>query len=200
MTEKHTKILSKYLPEELVDFAFKNIRMYAIDFTISKSRQSKLGDYRPKSKQSPHRLSVNGELSKNRLALTFLHELAHLLATEKYGWGKINAHGKEWKAEFSALILYWIRLGKLSEGDQKALVLFANNPSATTRKDPFVLKELKDKGVNILADVKEGENFIFRKQPHVKIKKNRTRSLCRRENDQKLFLISERAEISFSIS
>ncbi|CAI8357827.1 MAG: Uncharacterised protein [Bacteroidetes bacterium MED-G17] len=79
-------------------------------------------------------------------------------------------------------------------------MLFANNPSATTRKDPFVLKELKDKGVNILADVKEGENFIFRKQPHVKIKKNRTRSLCRRENDQKLFLISERAEISFSIS
>ena len=196
MIDKEHKILSKYLPLELVDFALQQLKMYQIDFTISKSRQSKLGDYRPKLGKKPHRLSVNGDLSTKRFALTFLHELAHLKATEKYGWKKIEAHGKEWKEEFRQLIFHWIGMNTLDMNDHKALLSFSKNPSATARKDPFLIQEIRKNGKNILADISVGGIFTFKNEKFKKVKKNRTRSLCQRTQDKKLFLISESAEVN----
>mgnify|MGYP000215176254 FL=1 len=100
-------ILEKYLPERAVASCLELVRETGVHLKIVNERVTRHGDYR-RMPDGRHQITVNATLNKYRFLLTLVHEIAHLLAFEKYGRG-IKPHGKEWKYTFQHLMLPFIR-------------------------------------------------------------------------------------------
>lgn len=185
-------ILLKYLPEDSVPTVLDWIRKYNLKFSISKSRVSKLGDYRPPVRQKHHAISVNYDLNKYHFLITFVHEFAHLITWEKYK-GKVKPHGLEWKAEFKSLMEGFIENKNIFPEDiRNALVKFFNKPSGIDTNLVRVLKKYNlHNNETVLEDLSEGTIFkiyngiVFQKQ-----KKLRKRFRCKRIDNGKVYLVS----------
>src|SRR6478735_2373906 len=102
-TEHPLEALKTYLPENSFEQVTFFLQHYKVHLTITRQRQTVLGDYRNAADGKNHRISVNGNLNKYAFLITLLHELAHLLAFEKYG-NRIVTHGREWKSVYSNIL------------------------------------------------------------------------------------------------
>ncbi|MFT3845061.1 MAG: SprT-like domain-containing protein [Lacibacter sp.] len=165
--------LNDYLPQGSLDAVLDYLHKYKIHLTITKERNSVLGDYRHAVHQKNHRISVNGNLNKFAFLVTLLHEMAHLLAFELYG-NRIAPHGKEWKNEYSKILALFL-LKKIFPADiEKALLKSLQNPSATSCGEEHLMRVLKryderKPGVLLIEEVQVGQLFklkdgrIFRK-------------------------------------
>jgi hypothetical protein len=100
---KEADLLKQYLPENSVSDVLNWIVDKKIHFKITKSRKTKLGDYRPPMNHSNHRITINHNLNPYSFLITFIHELAHLLVYELYK-GRVSPHGKEWKKIYRDLM------------------------------------------------------------------------------------------------
>jgi predicted SprT family Zn-dependent metalloprotease len=105
MTEK--EILSQYIPEAAVNQVHKSIVDHKIHFRITRSRRTKLGDYRPPLRHTNHRITINHDLNQYSFLITFIHELAHLKVYEKYKH-RVAPHGKEWKQLYKELMVDYL--------------------------------------------------------------------------------------------
>jgi len=185
-------ILLKYLPEESVPTVLDWIGRYNLKLSISKSRVSKLGDYRPPVRQRHHSISVNYDLNKYHFLITFVHEFAHLITWEKYK-GKVKPHGKEWKEEFKTLMQSFIDNENIFPEDiRNALIEFFNKPSCIDTSLVRILKKYNlHSNETVLEDIPEGTVFkiyngiVFQKQ-----KKLRKRFRCKRLDDGRVYLVS----------
>lgn len=101
--------LNSYLPAGAYHTVMQYLQHYKIHLTITKERRSVLGDYRFAVHGKNHRISVNGNLNSFAFLITLLHELAHLIAFEKYG-NRIAAHGKEWKLIYGEILHQFLLL------------------------------------------------------------------------------------------
>ena len=70
--------LKSYLPEGSFDDVLYYLQHYKVHLTITRKRESVLGDYRHAHAGQTHRISVNGNLNSYSFLITLLHELAHL--------------------------------------------------------------------------------------------------------------------------
>ncbi|HMP88207.1 MAG TPA: SprT-like domain-containing protein, partial [Lacibacter sp.] len=95
--------LSAYLPQGALEPVLDYLHQYHIHLTITRERNSVLGDYRHAHQHKNHRISVNGNLNPYAFLVTLLHEMAHLLAFEQFG-NRIAPHGREWKQEYSRIL------------------------------------------------------------------------------------------------
>ena len=158
--------LSHYLPEGALDPVLEYLHRYHIHLTITKERNSVLGDYRHAVNQKNHRISVNGNLNKYAFLVTLLHEMAHLLAFEHYGH-RIAPHGTEWKNEYSKVLAQFL-LKKIFPADvEKALLKSIRNPSATSCGEEHLIRVLKNydarkDGIVLIEELKEGELFMLK--------------------------------------
>ncbi|MDX1327094.1 MAG: SprT-like domain-containing protein, partial [Arenibacter sp.] len=99
--------LGKYIPERAVGLCMQLIKENHINLKIVNERVTRHGDYR-RLANGKHVITVNVSLNKYRFLLTLVHEIAHLLAFEKYG-RTIKPHGVEWKRTFQLLMLPFLR-------------------------------------------------------------------------------------------
>ena len=99
--------LQSYLPEGCLDDVLHYIHLYKVHLTITRERSTVLGNYRNSYANNNHKISVNGNLNKYSFLITLLHELAHLFTYEKFG-NKVQAHGQEWKNEYSKLLAQFL--------------------------------------------------------------------------------------------
>lgn len=104
LRKKPLESLKKFIPEGTFDYVYSYLEKYHIKLSITKERKTKYGDYRPPHKGPPHKISVNGNLNQYHFLLTLVHELAHLVAFDDYGFG-IQSHGKEWKNTYQRLMV-----------------------------------------------------------------------------------------------
>jgi len=147
------KTLERYLPERAVDSAFDLIVKYNIHLKIVNERVTRHGDYR-RMPDGSHQITVNASLNKYRFLITLIHEIAHLLAFEKYGI-RIKPHGLEWKRTFQRLMLPYINPQIFPS---KLLPLIANhfrNPRASSDTDAKMALALKQ------YDPANDKNYIF---------------------------------------
>ena len=84
--------LQSYLPNGSFDEVLQYLQHYKVHLTITRQRQSILGDYRHAHEGKTHRISVNGNLNQYAFLITLLHELAHLFTYERFGH-RVMAHG-----------------------------------------------------------------------------------------------------------
>ena len=95
--------LEKYLPQNTLLYLRKWFSDYSIHIKVTRNRNSKLGDYR-KLRDNSHEISINSTLAPQLFFFVLTHELAHLIAFEKFG-RRIAPHGNEWKHTFREMLL-----------------------------------------------------------------------------------------------
>lgn len=146
-------ILAKYIPERAVDRVFQLIVKCNVYLKIVNERVTRHGDYR-KMPDGRHQITVNASLNKYRFLITLVHEIAHLVAFEKYG-RFIKPHGLEWKRTFQQLMLPYIHPDIFPS---KLLPVLANhfkNPRASSDTDEKLSLALKQ------FDPENDKNYIF---------------------------------------
>ncbi|MDB5199048.1 MAG: hypothetical protein JWO92_1011 [Chitinophagaceae bacterium] len=152
--ESPLSALNSFLPEGSFEEVAHYLHQYKVHLTIARERKSILGNYRNKHFDKAHRISVNGNLNKYSFLITLLHELAHLLAHEKYGH-RIQAHGKQWKEEYGKILGEFIPKKIFPAEIEKLLMASLHNPAATTCAEPHLIRALKKYDVK-----KEGYFFV----------------------------------------
>lgn len=136
-----TRAFSKYVPSKSLDACIEWIVDYKIAVRITKSRNSKYGDYRPPADGKGHRISINHDLNKYAFLLTFTHEVAHLVTYNKYRL-RIDPHGKEWKIEFKKLMMPFMESDIFPKDLVIAINGYMNNPAASSCSDIHLMRTL----------------------------------------------------------
>lgn len=165
--------LTYYLPAGALEPVLEYLHRYQIHLTITRARNTLLGDYRHAFAQKSHRISVNGNLNKYAFLITLLHEIAHLLTFEQYG-NRVAPHGREWKQAYSQLLSTFLVLKIFPAEIEQALLHSLRNPSASTCSEETLMRVLKrydnrKPGLLLVEELAEGELFrtedgrVFRK-------------------------------------
>lgn len=167
--------LEKYMPPNALSFVKEWIKGYAIHIIIKKNRQSKLGDYR-KMLSNRHQITINGNLESELFFFVFTHEIAHLLAFEKFG-RHIKPHGYEWKHTFATMLLESLEC--YAEALQPLLLKFAKSPKANFMASADLVKYFNHRDTSLfLENIEVGEQFIFQNERYYIIKKLKKNYLC----------------------
>ena len=193
--------LKSYLPPGSFEDVLHYLQHYKVHLTITRQRQSILGDYRHAMADKTHRISVNGNLNQYAFLITLLHELAHLFTYEQFGH-RVQSHGREWKNEFSKILARFL-LKKIFPTDiEKALLSTLQNPAASSCGDEKLLRVLhhydeKKEGIRLVEQIPEGALFVIRGGRIFKRgEKIRKRYKCTEVKTGKMYLFSAVYEIS----
>ncbi len=148
-----TDILQKYIPSASVSLVFKLVKENKVHLKIVNERVTRHGDYR-KMPNGQHQITVNASLNKYRFLITLIHEIAHLVAFQKYGRA-IKPHGLEWKYCFQQLMLPYLRPEFFPNNLLPLLAKHFRNPKATSDTDSKLALALKQ------YDPENDKNYIF---------------------------------------
>jgi SprT protein len=192
--------LEAYLPPGTLQPVLTYLQHFKVHLTVARERKSILGDYRHRTTNRNHRISVNGNLNTYSFLITLLHELAHLLTFEKFG-NRVASHGKEWKAIFGQLLAQFIEHKIFPADIEQALLRSLHNPSASSCADDVLLRTLKNYdeqngSLLFVDDLHEGALFkthdgrIFRKE-----EKLRKRIRCVEVKTKRIYLFSSLYEV-----
>jgi hypothetical protein len=192
-------VLQKYLPEHAVNSCFELIKANNVHLRIVNERQTRHGDYR-KALSGKHEITVNANLNKYRFLITLVHEIAHLVAFEKYG-RTILPHGIEWKISFQRLMVPFIRPEIFPHSVLPLVAKHFKNPTASSDTDArlaFALKQFDKRkpDVYFIHEVPNGSKFrikngrIFQKMA-LRVK----RYECLEVQTGRTFLFNANAEV-----
>ncbi|NJB72797.1 hypothetical protein GGR42_003288 [Saonia flava] len=191
--------LQKYIPERAVEPCFGLIKQYEVNLKIVNQRVTRHGDYR-RLPNGLHQITVNATSNKYSFLITLIHEIAHLVAFEKYG-RKIKPHGLEWKRTFQYLMLPFIRPEVFPS---KLLPILANhfrNPKASSGTDANLSLALKQfdvqhKEKSYVFELPFGSIFrIYNGKTFKKGNKRVKRYECMELATGKLYLFQPNAEV-----
>ncbi|MBA2248965.1 MAG: SprT-like domain-containing protein [Chitinophagaceae bacterium] len=202
MPEKETPLsqLSLFLPEGSVPDVLNYLHQYKVHLTITRERSTVLGNYRNKIFKKNHRISVNGNLNKYSFLITLLHELAHLLANEKYGH-TIQPHGQHWKKEYATILSQFIAKKIFPHDIQNVLLQSLKNPAASSCADEKLIRVLRkydprQESIFLVEELVAGALFktkdgrVFKKGERM-----RKRFKCLEIASKKLYLFSPVYEV-----
>ena len=192
--------LNSFLPDKSFEDVAKYLQQYKVHLTITRERSTILGNYRNKNLDKNHRISINGNLNKYSFLITLLHELAHLLANEKYG-NKILPHGSQWKNEYSKILMQFIPKQIFPAEIEKELIAGLSKPAASTCAEPHLIRALKHYDAKkenyfLVEDLHEGCLFkikngaIFKKGEKI-----RKRFKCKEIATRKTYLFNPVYEV-----
>lgn len=194
-----SEVLAKYLPEHAVQSCFELIKNNSVHLKIVNERQTRHGDYR-KAHNGKHEITVNANLNKYRFLITLVHEIAHLVAFEKFG-RHIKPHGVEWKMTFQRLMVPFIRPEIFPHSVLPLVANHFRNPSASSDTDAklaFALKQFDERkaDVHFVHEVPSGSYFrikngrVFQKKG-LRVK----RYECIEMKTGRIFLFNANAEV-----
>lgn len=195
--------LRDYLPAGSFEMVMALIVEHKVHLTVSRERQTKLGDYRHAWQQQNHRISVNGNLHPYAFLITLLHELAHLLAFEVYG-RKIAHHGPEWKRTYGQLLQAYLGRGIFPDDVEAVLQKMAHNPAASSNAEDSLQRVLRRyessrPGHYTVEEIAEG--LLFRLgdgRVFLRGKQLRKRIKCLEVASQKVYLFHPLYEVQLA--
>jgi hypothetical protein len=198
------ELLPKYIPENAVHYCFDLWVEHPFHFKVNRKRQTKLGDYRYDPVRKEHTITVNLNLNPYNFLITYLHEFAHLITTEKYG-RKVSPHGQEWKNAFIETIAPVLNNLVFPNELLTILKKHMSNPKASSQSDPKLVRALRKYDKNptdqmLLEDLDQGEEFDFKGNTFRKLETRRTRVLCFHLASGRKYLIPKIARIEKNLS
>ena len=169
-----------------------------VQVKVVKKRRTKHGDFR-KLPSGKIRITVNENENPFRFLITLLHEIAHHIAFQEYGF-RIAPHGREWKNTFNSIaqpfLLSSIFPSPLLEVFQDHL----KNPRASSDTDIQLSLALKSFDPSThkkaifelpaMAKFKLDNGRVFQKG-----RKQRKRYLCTELSSGKSYLFQPTAEV-----
>ena len=194
-----SEVLQKYLPEHAVHHCFELIKANHVHLKIVNEHQTRHGDYR-KDAQGYHLITVNASLNKYRFLITLIHEIAHLVAFEKYG-RNIKPHGDEWKLTFQRMMVTFIRHEIFPNQLLPLLAKHFRNPKASSDTDAklaIALKQFdqKETDKNYIFEIPMGSHFrIHNGKIFKKIALRVKRYECLEISSGRLYLFQPNAEV-----
>ncbi len=158
--------LNDFIPEGAYPLVEPYLLHYKVHLTITKSRSSVLGDYRNAHADKAHRISVNGNLNPYAFLVTLLHELAHLITFIRYGH-RVDAHGKEWKQQFSELLKHFLETSIFPIDIRNQLMQSLTNPAASSCADVNLMRVLRKydptkEGHCLVEELHVGSLFVIK--------------------------------------
>jgi len=194
-----SEVLLKYLPEHAVEPFFELIKVNRVHLKIVNERQTRHGDYR-KGLSGKHEITVNANLNKYRFLITLIHEIAHLIAFEKFG-KEIKPHGDEWKVTFQRLMIPLIRPEIFPHSMLPLVANHFKNPTASSDTDvklAYALKQFDERKPDVyyIHEVPSGSMFRIKNGRVFQKKGLRTKRYeCIEVQTGRLFLFNANAEV-----
>lgn len=194
-----SNVLEKYLPSHAVEPCFELIKANHVHLKIVHERQTRHGDYR-KDVQGFHLITVNANLNKYRFLITLVHEIAHLVAFQKYG-RHIKPHGVEWKHTFQRLMVPFIRPEIFPNSVLSLVANHFRNPTASSDTDArlaYALKQFDERkpDVYFIHEVPNGSLFRIKNgRIFKKIGLRVKRYECLEINSGKTYLFNANADV-----
>lgn len=197
-TNKHQLI--HYIPEAAVHPLTEWLHKNKVQLKISRTRSTKLGDFRVARNGDFPRISVNNNLNPYAFLITLVHEMAHAeVWNNKSRFRRIQPHGKEWRTVFSHLIQPFLNDSIFPEILLPAVQKYFQKPKASSVSDPHLMRALKVFDAPAenpqLKDLVAGDRFVFRKNNFEVVKRLRTRFQCQNLQNKRLYLIHGLAEV-----
>jgi hypothetical protein len=189
------QLLQKYLPADVAPFFKKWFGDFSIHIHITKGRNSKLGDYR-KMPDKSHKITVNSTLPPTLFFFVLTHELAHLIAFEKFG-NRIAPHGSEWKHTFREMLLESINI--YCEDLKPVILRFSKSPKANFMASPDLAKYFHTENIRddeiFIETLVVGDTFIFRGQKFIVEEKLKKNYLCKNLDKGKKYIFKPLASV-----
>lgn len=188
--------LQAHLPRAAYPAVLQWLRRNPVWVRVSRTRQTKLGDYRTRTRTLPHRISVNEELNKYMFLVVLIHEFAHYNTFQKYR--RHEPHGREWKLEYKRLMRPFLSRDVFPGDVLHALehhLQDAPSSSCTDHNLMRVLRRYDREPRPFLEEIRENTVFRFNQRLFVKGPRLRTRFKCRCLNDRRIYFIDPTAEV-----
>ena len=190
------QLLQKYLPETAFPYLKDWFAAHQIHLHISRSRNSKLGDYQ-RLKDGSHKISINHNLQPELFFFVLTHELAHLIAFDQSKNGRIAPHGKEWKITFRKMLHE--SLNVYSEGLKPHILQFSKSPKANFMASGPIVKffhkdELSNNEV-FMDELAVDDSFLYRKQIYIIRQKLKKNYLCENLQNGKKYIFKALAKV-----
>jgi hypothetical protein len=196
------RLFTRHLPESAVPYCLQLWEETPFHFFVKKPRNTKLGDFRYRRDQSIQTITLNVDLNPYQFLLTLIHEIAHLRAFDQHGTAHAP-HGPEWKAKFKHLLEPLLTESIFPRDILVPLKLHIRNPSASSARDLFLMKEMSKYDVKstkgetlFLADLAPQTHFELAGRKFKKGETRRTRILCEELGTGKKYLVSRLARVS----
>jgi len=203
-------VLEPRLPVNTIDVAVLQILKIPVNISVVRGRTSKSGDFRAPHNGSPARITVNGTLNPYAFLVTLVHELAHHYVHHAYAKAvsplslrrkrRPLPHGKEWKAQFGALMSPYLDPLVFPADLLPVLTSYTENPRASTSADHHLSKALKKYDPPDMTRRLEEIPFdavftLHGKRFFRKKEKIRTRYRCICLNTNRIYLVSREAPV-----
>lgn len=186
----------KYIPEKAIPFVAFLISEHNFSLKIVNQRQTKHGDFKQLS-SNRFQITINNNLNKLQFLLTLIHEIAHYVTHQKFG--RVQPHGKQWKAVFQHLMLPFLRPEIYPKEVLPHLANYLKNPKASTDSDINLSLALKGntakKGTNFIFELTPECLFLYKNMLYKKGNKRRTRFECIRIQNKKTYLFHHNTEV-----
>jgi hypothetical protein len=187
------KILQQHVPEAALEYSFSLWKQKPFHLKITKSRQTKIGDFTSRHNSHHPRITLNKELNPYTFLITYLHEVAHLHVFLRYG-NRVEPHGVHWKTSFQQVMEPVLIHEIFPEELLGILRKHMMNPKASSYADTELTKALRrfDEGSSshlVLSDLPEGSMFHLHGKYFTKGKLKRTRILCKEVKSKKHYSV-----------
>ena len=198
------QLLAPKLPEGALAYCVELWAASPFSFSITKSRNSCLGNYQFKDGQ--HKITVNSDLNQYSFLITYIHEVAHqhvCIAHPPKPRKKVLPHGSEWQSTFMKLMTPMLNEAIFPQDILQVLCKHMLKPAASSTSDPTLVSalrryDLKREGMAMtvtLQDVGANGHFDFKGRIFKKLENRRTRALCLEVKTNRKYTIPLRAEV-----
>lgn len=198
------KLLTPKVPENALGYCVALWEEHPFSFTISKSRNSCLGNYQ--YKDGHHKITVNHDLNKYSFLITYIHEVAHRVVCIVYppkSRKKVLPHGNEWQRIFMELMTPMLNEGVFPPDVLQVLCTHMLKPAASSTADPKLVAVLRKYDVQkagleftiTLEELGTNTHFDFKGRIFKKLENRRTRALCLEVKTNRKYTIPLRAEV-----
>ena len=198
--EKVYTILQQHIIPDAVSYCFSLWQRSPFELKLTKTRQTKVGDFTSRRHAAHPRITLNHDLNQHLFLLTYVHEVAHLFVHKKYG-NKVDPHGEEWKNTFRDLTIPLIQENAFPSEILHELKRHMVNPKASSFADTQLTKVLRSydedrQKLVVLSEIPEGSTFSIKKRYFKKGKLRRTRFLCQEIKTRRNYLVPCDAQVS----
>ena len=191
--DKILEILQTHVPAPSVEYCFNLWLACPFELKLSKSRQTKVGDFTSRRSRSHPRITLNDDLNPYLFLTTYIHEVAHLHVYKRYV-DRVEPHGDEWKQTFTDLLvpLLWEHIypDEILHELRRHMV----NPKASSFADSKLTEAFRrfdatKSHAAVLSDLPEGSIFQLQGKYFKKGKLRRTRFLCKDIKSKRDYLV-----------
>ncbi|MBL0741480.1 SprT-like domain-containing protein [Chryseolinea lacunae] len=198
--DKVFTILQTHVPATAVDYCFALWKDSPFELKLTKSRQTKVGDFTSKHTRAHPRITLNHDLNPYLFLTTYVHEVAHLRVYVKFG-GRVDPHGEKWKTMFTDLLVPLLWESVFPDEILHELRRHMINPKASSFADTELTAAFRkfDKNAQalaVLSDIPEGSIFKLQGKFFIKGKLRRTRVLCKELKSKRDYLVPVDALVS----